>query len=150
MTKLTNGLSKGTGDGLAAVARLALRNPRRRHLAIVVVDCSKITTDVETRLEEPTIRVLRLEPVAPEDVREVERLYVRAIEAREGCQMLPIDLESQLEAVYGAGYRIDPATGEICEFDTDAPLPGEDPEPGDGAPESQDDTASACADGGED
>ena len=125
MTKLTNGLSKGTGDGLAAVARLALRNPRRRHLAIVVVDCSKITTDVETRLEEPTIRVLRLEPVAPDDVREVERLYVRAIEAREGRQMLPIDLDSQLEAVYGAGYRIDPATGEICEFDTDAPLPGD-------------------------
>ena len=72
------------------------------------------------------MRVIRLEPVAPEDVREVERLYVRAIEAREGRQMLPLDLESQLEAVYGAGYRIDPATGEIFVPDLEPPMPGED------------------------
>lgn len=149
MTKLVSGLSKGQGDGLASLARLALRAPRRRRLAIAVLDCSKITADTETQAEEATMRVIRLEPVAPEDVREVERLYVRAIEAREGRQMLPIDLESQLEAVYGAGYKIDPVTGEIIVPDLEPPLPGDDPEPGDGAPGSQDDTAAAGADGGE-
>ena len=48
MTKLTNGLTKGQGDGLASLARLALRAPRRRRLALVVLDCSKITVDTET------------------------------------------------------------------------------------------------------
>ena len=143
MTKLVSGLSKGQGDGLASLARLALRAPRRRRLASAVLDCSKITVDTETQAREATMRVIRLEPVAPDDVREVERLYMRAIEAREGRQMLPLDLESQLEAVYGAGYRIDTETGEIIVPDLEPPLPGEDPEPGD-------DTAAACADGGED
>ena len=106
MTKLVSGLSKGQGDGLAAVARLALR----------------------------------LEPVAPEDVSEVEKLYVRAIEAREGRQMLPFDLQVKLEEAFGKDYRIDPATGEIIVPDLEPPMPGDD----------TDDTAAAGADGGED
>lgn len=125
MTKLKSGLSKGQGDGLAAVARLALRNPRRRQMAIVICDCSQITVDTETRAKEATIRVLRLEPVAPEDVSEVEKLYVRAIEAREGRQMLPFDLQVKLEEAFGKDYRIDPATGEIIVPDLEPPLPGD-------------------------
>lgn len=147
MTKLVSGLSKSQGDGLAAVARLALRNPRRRQMAIVICDCSKITVDTETRAKEATIRVLRLEPVAPEDVREVEKLYVRAIEAREGRQMLPFDLQVKLEEAFGKDYRIDTETGEIIVPDLEPPLPGEGTEPGGGAPESQ---GVAGADGEED
>lgn len=150
MTKLTSGLSKGTGDGLASLARLALRAPRRRRLAIAVLDCSKITVDTETQAKEATMRVIRLEPVAPEDVPEIERLYVRAIEAREGQKMLPLDMRTKLEEAFGKGYRIDPATGEIFVPDLEPPMPGEDPEPGDGAPGSQDDADTAGADGGED
>ena len=127
MTKLTNGLTKGQGDGLASLARLALRAPRRRRLAIVVLDCSKITVDTETAAEEVTMRVIRLEPVASEDVPTVEKLYVRAIEAREGRQMLPLDLQVKLEEAFGEGYRIDPATGEIIVPDLETPAPGEVP-----------------------
>lgn len=126
MTKLTNGLTKGQGDGLASLARLALRAPRRRRLAIVVLDCSKITVDTETAAEEATMRVIRLEPVASEDVSAVEKLYVRAIEAREGRQMLPFDLQVKLEEAFGEGYRVDPATGEIVVPDLEPHVPGDE------------------------
>ena len=127
MTKLTNGLTKGQGDGLASLARLALRAPRRRRLAIAILDCSKITVDTETSAEEATMRVIRLEPVASEDVPAVEKLYVRAIEAREGRQMLPLDIQVKLEEAFGEGYGIDPATGEIIVPDLEDPAPGEGP-----------------------
>lgn len=127
MTKLVSGLTKGQGDGLASLARLALRAPRRRRLAIAILDCSKITVDTETSAEEATMRVIRLEPVASEDVPTVEKLYVRAIEAHEGRQMLPLDLQVKLEETFGEGYRIDPATGEIIVPDLEAPAPGEVP-----------------------
>ncbi len=126
MTKLTNGLTKGQGDGLASLARLALRAPRRRRLAIAILDCSKITVDTETSAEEATMRVIRLEPVASEDVPTVEKLYVRAIEAREGHQMLPLDLQVKLEEAFGEGYRIDPATGEIIVPDLEPHVPGDE------------------------
>lgn len=140
MTKLKSGLSKGQGDGLSAVARLALRSPRRRQMAIVICDCSQITVDTETQAKEATIRVIRLEKIAPDDVKEAERLYLRAIEAREGWQMLPLDLQAALEESFGKDYRIDPVTGEII-------VPGLEPRmPGDGVPDLQDDAGAVSAD----
>lgn len=140
MTKLKSGLSKGQGDGLSAVARLALRSPRRRQMAIVICDCSQITVDTETQAKEATIRVIRLEKIAPDDVKEAERLYLRAIEAREGRQMLPLDLQAALEESFGKDYRTDPVTGEII-------VPGLEPRmPGDGVPDLQDDAGAVSAD----
>lgn len=134
MTKLKNGLSKGQGDGLSAVARLALQSPRRRQMAIVICDCSKITVDTETQAQEATIRVIRLEKIAPDDVKEAERLYLRAIEAREGRQMLPIDLQMMVEEAFGKDYRIDPLTGEIIVPSLESHMPGDGvPDPQDGA-----------------
>lgn len=150
MTKLKSGLSKGQGDGLAAVARLALRAPRRRQMAIVICDCSQITVDTETQAQEATIRVIRLEKIAPDDVPEAERLYLRAIEAREGRQMLPLDLQVRLEEAFGKNYRIDTETGEIIVPDLEPPLPDDEAgAPGDGAPDPQDDTDDTCAAGAE-
>lgn len=140
MTKLKSGLSKGQGDGLSAVARLALRSPRRRQMAIVICDCSQITVDTETQAKEATIRIIRLEKIAPDDVKEAERLYLRAIEAREGRQMLPLDPQAALEESFGKDYRIDPVTGEII-------VPGLEPRmPGDGVPDLQDDAGAVSAD----
>ena len=139
MTKLKSGLSKGQGDGLSAVARLALRAPRRRQMAIVICDCSQITVDTETQTQEATIRVIRLEKIAPDDVKEAERLYPRAIEAREGRQMLPLDLQASLEEVFGKDYRIDPETGEIIVPDLEPRMPG------DGAPDPQDGAGAVSA-----
>lgn len=137
MTKLKSGLSKGQGDGLSAVARLALQAPRRRQMAIVICDCSQITVDTETQAQEATIRVIRLEKIAPDDVKEAERLYLRAIEAREGRQMLPLDLQMTLEEVFGEDHRIDPVTGEIIVPDLEPRMPG------DGVPDTQDDAGAA-------
>ena len=95
MTKLKSGLSKGQGDGLSAVARLALRSPRRRQMAIVICDCSQITVDTETQAKEATIRVIRLEKIAPDDVK------------------------------FGKDYRIDPVTGEIIVPGLEPRMPGD-------------------------
>ena len=73
-------------------------------------------------------------------------MYLRAIEAREGQQMLSLDLQVKLEEAFGKNYRIDPATGEIIVPDLEPPLPGDGSAPGDGAPESQDDADAAGAD----
>lgn len=130
---------KGQGDGLSAVARLALREPRRRQMALVICDCSQITVDTETQAQEATIRVIRLEKIAPDDVKAAERLYLRAIEAREGRQMLPLDLQVTLEEVFGKDYRIDPTTGEIIVPDLEPRMPG------DGAPDPQADAGAGSA-----
>ena len=136
MTKLKSGLSKGQGDGLSSVGMFALRAPRRRQMAIVICDCSQITVDTETQAQEATIRVIRLEKIAPDDVKEAERLYLRAIEAREGRQMLPLDLQMTLEEVFGEDHRIDPVTGEIIVPDLEPRMPGDGvPDPQDGADE---------------
>lgn len=92
-------------------------------MAIVICDCSQITVDTETQAQEATIRVIRLERIAPDDVKEAERLYLRAIEAREGRQMLPLDLQVTLEEVFGKDYRIDPVTGEIIVPDLEPRMP---------------------------
>lgn len=130
---------KEKGDGLSAVARLALREPRRRQMALVICDCSQITVDTETQAQEATIRVIRLEKIAPDDVKAAERLYLRAIEAREGRQMLPLDLQVTLEEVFGKDYRIDPTTGEIIVPDLEPRMPG------DGAPDPQADAGAGSA-----
>lgn len=109
-------------------------------MAIVICDCSQITVDTETQAKEATIRVIRLEKIAPDDVKKAERLYLRAIEAREGRQMLPLDLQAALEESFGKDYRIDPVTGEII-------VPGLEPRmPGDGVPDLQDDAGAVSAD----
>ena len=106
----------------------------------MICDCSQITVDTETQAKEATIRVIRLEKIAPDDVKEAERLYLRAIEAREGRQMLPLDLQAALEESFGKDYRIDPVTGEII-------VPGLEPRmPGDGVPDLQDDAGAVSAD----
>lgn len=114
MPKLVSGLPKEVDqNGLYALARKAVAAPRRRHVAIVICDCSRITEDTVTGSREATIRVLRLEELAPQDVEEAERLYRRAWEYRNGRNALPIDLEDAVAAAFGDGYRIDPLTGEI-------------------------------------
>jgi hypothetical protein len=95
-------------------------------MAIVICDCSQITVDTETQAQEATIRVIRLEKIAPDDVQEAERLYLRAIEAREGRQMLPLDLQVTLEEAFGKDYRIDPMTGEIIVPDLEPSMPDVD------------------------
>jgi hypothetical protein len=131
MTKLNSGLPKDPGkNGLAWIGRDLLNNPQNRHIMLAVVDCSKITTDTDTGSREPTARVLRIERVHPDDVPEVERLVRRALEHRMGDTVLPLDVEREIDAWLGEGFRLNPETGELepvhDETDPDGgPRPGE-------------------------
>jgi len=118
MTKLSSGLPKDPErNGLAWIGRDLLTNPQNRHLMLAIIDCSRITTDTDTGMREPTARVLRIERVHPQDVPEVERLVRRALEHRQGDTVLPIDVEREIESWLGEGFELNPKTGELVPVD---------------------------------
>lgn len=112
--RMTNGLPKESEEnGLIDIARELLKEPLRRIPVVGVVDCSKITTDTTTGAREATVRVLRLEAVHPDDRLELERIIRRSLEWRRGDEVLPIDLERDLEAWFPEGTTVDLETGEL-------------------------------------
>jgi len=129
MTKLSSGLPKDPErNGLAWIGRDLLTNPQHRHLMLAIIDCSRITTDTDTGMREPTARVLRIERVHPQDVPEVERLVRRALEHRQGDAVLPIDVEREIESWLGEGFRLNPETGELVPVEDDGnPADSTDP-----------------------
>lgn len=120
MSRLSSGLPKDPNqNGLHSIARELLDDPLQKHVVIAVVDCSKITTDTMTGAREATIRVRRIEQVHPLDTSEAERLVRRALEYRMGDEVLPIDIERDMEEWFGKGFELDPESGELRETGTD-------------------------------
>lgn len=114
MPRLSPALPKDSSkNGLNAIASELLLDPLRRHLVIALVDCSKIVTDTATGDAEATVRVLRIEQVAPDDVAEAERLVRRALEYRSHDTVLPLELERDLEEWFGKGVTVDTTTGVV-------------------------------------
>lgn len=112
--RMTNGLPKESEEnGLIDIARELLKEPLKRIPVVGVVDCSKITTDTSSGAREATVRVLRLEQVHPDDRLELERIIRRSLEWRRGDEVLPIDLERDLEAWFPEGTTVDLDTGEL-------------------------------------
>lgn len=110
MTKLASSLPEGDGNGLVAIARPLVEQPHDIHVAVVLLDCKKISTDVDTGAVEPTARIRRVEVVLAEDHPLAQKMLRRALEKRTGKTVLPFDLEEDLRAAFGG---IDPNTGEI-------------------------------------
>ena len=109
MAQLASALPKGEANGLNALARDMIDNPATAHVAVVLLDCKKISTDIDTGDVEPTARIRRIEPIsADKDV--VARIMRRAMEERTGKTVLPFDLEEDMCAAFEG---IDPQTGEI-------------------------------------
>lgn len=99
MTKLSPTLAKA--HGLGALDSDLISDPTGRHLVIALVDCSKLMTDTDSGVTEPTVRVLLIEAVTPEDRRGAAASLRRSAEERHGGTTLPFD----------------PDTGEILEVD---------------------------------
>lgn len=109
MTKLASKLPKGEADGLAALSRELIDNPQAVHVVVALVDCQKVTTDMDSGDVEPTARIRRIEWI--QDDREVVgKILRRAMERRTGKAVLPFDLEEDMRAVLNG---IDPDTGEV-------------------------------------
>jgi hypothetical protein len=109
MTKLVGSLPKGESNGLDAIARQLIDSPHDVQVLVVLADCKKITTDLDTGDVEPTARIRRIEAIHGPDKELAAKMLRRAFEGRTGKAVLPFDLEEDLRSVY---IDVDPDTGE--------------------------------------
>lgn len=110
MTKLAATLPGGDANGLVAIARALIDSPHEIHVAVVLVDCKKTTTDNDSGEVVPTARVRRIEVIGEQDKLLAQKMLRRALERRTGKTVLPFDLEEDLRAAFGG---VDPDTGEV-------------------------------------
>jgi hypothetical protein len=110
MTKLAAGLPKGEGNGLNALARKLIDAPEEIHVVVALIDCKKITTDIDGGDVEATARIRRIEAIEEGDKDLAAKMLRRALERRTGKTVLPFDLEEDMRAAFG---NVDPHTGEI-------------------------------------
>jgi hypothetical protein len=131
-------LPNGEANGLAAIAAELLRDPRKYRAALVVFDCKRGTQDYDLDDTVLTVRIRRAEVLLPADLGEVEKLMRRALEARTGLQVLPLELEDEIADLFREMTAPDspeePADGEQPEDGEpgDAPGPWPGDEDGDG------------------
>lgn len=109
MTKLASSLPKGEANGLAPLALELIESPRTVHVIVALVDCKRVTTDMDSGDVEATARIRRIEWIK-QDKDQVALILRRAMEERTGKTVLPFDLEEDMRAAF---QGIDPNTGEI-------------------------------------
>jgi hypothetical protein len=121
-------LPKGEENGLYAIARELIADPKRFRAVIAIVDCRRVSVDHDSGEEAATIRVRRAEVVLPDDLAAAEKLIRRALEFRTGQTTLPLELEDEIEQAFREMAEADAAEPELPFTDEDGPG---DPEPGD-------------------
>lgn len=100
---LSGALPVGDTNGLGSISGKLCDDPESVHVAVVLLDCSKITTNTDNGDIVPTCRIRAIEPVGTtEDAEEMRRLLRRAYERRTGKVELPLDMEKELENLYPA------------------------------------------------
>lgn len=98
MTKLASALPDG--HGLESVRHKLLEEPRLKHIAVVVVDCSKVTIDYEKGGREATAAIRTIEVVHPDDLTLTEQILTRGRDKRLGATVLPLDVEDDISAAF--------------------------------------------------
>lgn len=116
MTSLRGSLPKE--NGLDQLNGLICHDPQRKFLVVAVIEGHKITTDVDTGMQEAQVRLRRIKAITSEDATRAEQLLRRAVEVRTGQTELPIELEDELSEIleHATGINpkdVDPDTGEI-------------------------------------
>lgn len=99
--KLAGTLPDGERNGLTQITADLVTAPTQLHVVVAVVDCKRITTDLDTGDVVPTARVRRVEVVLDADKPAVLRLLRRSHEERTGQAVLPLDLEDELREALG-------------------------------------------------
>lgn len=98
---LAGNLPKGSANGLDGIIADLLADPSRVHVAVVLLDCSKVTRKTDEGDEVPTVRVRRIEAITDEgDRRAARRLLMREWERRTGNNTLPFELEQDVAAAF--------------------------------------------------
>lgn len=111
---LSGRLPKGDANGLGPLARSLIQEPEKVHAILVLVDCTKIVTEVDTGETIPVARIRRAEAIRPSDIKEAQRLIRRAWEERNGDTVLPMELEDDIEAMF-KGVDLSSASGLLEE-----------------------------------
>jgi hypothetical protein len=94
-------LPDGDGNGLVAVLSELIRDPKKLHVCIAIIDGKKVTTDADTGETVPTARVRRIEVIVDSEDKELaRRLMVRALDRRTGRESLPYDLEAEIREAF--------------------------------------------------
>jgi hypothetical protein len=119
MTKLASALPDG--HGLDAVRHILLGDPHAKHVAITVLDCSKVTIDHDKGSREATAGIRSIEVVTiPEDLDLAHKLTTRAKDKRLGATVLPLGIEDDLaEAFKVRSEDVDTDVTEIGALDED-------------------------------
>lgn len=100
--RLSSRLPKGDANGLDPIVRTLLDEPERVQVVVALVDCQKITEDIDSGDRIVTIRVRRIEGVADKGDREVLRnLLLREYERRTGKLVIPFELEQDVRSAFG-------------------------------------------------
>lgn len=97
--KLSPALPDGDRNAIGPAVSGLVNTPHQTHVAIIVFDCKRLTTDMDTGDVVPTARIRRLEVVDPEDYLRTEIVMRRAIERRMGASTLP-GLDDELAEVF--------------------------------------------------
>lgn len=98
---VSGALPEGDGNGLNAIIRDMMEEPKKLHVAIVILDVKKITRDTDTGQAVPTARLRRIEVLDNDEDRKVaERLMRRALDKRTGREALPYDLEVEIQDAF--------------------------------------------------
>lgn len=109
--KLSSALPKGDRNGLEPRIPVFVNEPETLHVAVVIIRTAKITLDIDTGEHIPQVKIVRVEPVLPQDAKQAEKMLRRALEDRQGLTTLPIELEDEITAAF-ADAAIDRNTGE--------------------------------------
>jgi DNA segregation ATPase FtsK/SpoIIIE-like protein len=108
MTRMKGALPEG--NGLTPLNPLMVTDPHRKFLVVAVIETDSIKTNVDTGIQEATVRLRTIEAITTDDAGRAEQLLRRAREKRTGQEELPIELEDELTEILKS---VDLETGEI-------------------------------------
>lgn len=112
--RLRGSLPKGDANGVDHIAPDLIADPHRFKVLMMIVDCSGVAMNYDTGENVPTARIRRIEAVSPADLKFAEQIMRRALEARTGRVVLPLDMEDEVRLAFG---QVDPRTGEKSDGD---------------------------------
>jgi hypothetical protein len=98
--KLSSKLPGGDANGIAKILGELVKAPHKVQVLVALVDSQKSVTDHDTGDIVPVVRIRRVEVVRKQDLKEAERLIRRALEARTGETVLPLELEDEISAAF--------------------------------------------------
>lgn len=90
---LSGTLPNDDRNGLGAISAALVDSPGARQLVVAIVDCSKVTINMDSGDNVPTARVLGIEGFEPHSVigRQLREIVRRQYAQRTGREELPFD-----------------------------------------------------------